>query len=120
MAIPVKNVRGIGPKTVEYLATKKITTVEQLLSSKVEVLASAPGIGVVRAEAAMKEAARLSGNTPATGTTKTVSSSKQQQDKKEKKKKDKGKKDKKKDKKKNRKDKKTRKNDKKKDKKNKK
>lgn len=111
MAIPVKNVRGIGPKTVEYLATKKIKTVEQLLNSKIEVLAGAPGIGVVRAEAAMKAAEKLSGAAPT-----ATDNQKPAKDKKDKKTKDRGKKDKKKDKKKNRKNKKGKK-DKKKDKK---
>lgn len=111
MAIPVNKVTGIGPKTAEYLATKKIKTVEQLLKNNIDVLASAPGIGPVRAEAAIKEANKLLGSAPATGSAVNT----KQKGKKEK---GKARKDKKKDKKKNKKDKKGKK-DKKKDKKNK-
>ena len=115
MAIPVKNVRGIGPKTVAYLATKKIKTVEQLLKSNRDILASAPGIGPARAEAALIEAANLmTSATPAGKAERTGNKStnakrkdkkkkdkKKDKDKKNNKKDKKGKKDKKKDKKKN-------------------
>ncbi len=115
MAIPVKTVRGIGPKTVAYLATKKIKTAEQLLKNNIDLLAAAPGIGPVRAEAAMKDAANLvaatastgkpekTGNKPTAGKRKDKKQKdrKKNKDKKKDKKNKKGKKEKKKDKKKN-------------------
>ena len=89
MALPVNKVRGIGPKTVAYLATRKIKTVEQLLSSKLEILANAPGIGPARAEAAFNAAAEILAANSLENTDTPVSSEKANKPKKKDKNKDK-------------------------------
>lgn len=92
MAIPVSRVRGIGPKTVEYLASKKITTVDALLKSGETVLAEAPGFGAARAEQAMAAARELVGSS-ASADVSVPAESKKSADDKKKQKKDKKKKE---------------------------
>ncbi len=121
MTTPVNKVNGIGPKTVEFLKTKRITTVETLIKRGAAILETAPGFSSGRAANAISEANALLSGTPVQKTAKSAgkvktspekSAKKEKKGKKEKKKdkekKSKGKKgkDKKKDKKKNKKNKK--------------
>ena len=90
MTIPVNTVNGIGPKTTEYLKTKNVTTVAELVKFGVTNLSLAPSFNPGRATTAINEAKKLiSGSS----TSKTKKSDKK--DKKNKKTKDKKKKDKK-------------------------
>ncbi len=121
MTTPVNMVDGIGPKTVEFLKKRRITTVEGLVKRGISVLETAPGFSPGRAATVLKVAIAVLDGTyvakkskPATKTkVKTKPEKSGKKDKKEKKKekdkksKDKkGKKEKKKDRKKNKKNKK--------------
>ncbi len=66
MTIPVNQVIGIGPKTTDYLKTKRVTTAEGLIKFGVEKLALAPGFNPGRAETVMKAADSLLGNNTST------------------------------------------------------
>lgn len=105
MTTPVNKVNGIGPKTVEYLKAKKITTVEGLVKRGASVLEAAPGFSVGRAENTINAANALLSGSPVQKTAKPVSTvkgkseKKVKKEKKDKKKDKKGKKEKKKDKK---------------------
>lgn len=68
MSTPVNKVNGIGPKTTEYLKTKKITTAEALLRFGVAKLALAPGFNPGRATNAINEAEKLISGTGAGST----------------------------------------------------
>ncbi|PLY16219.1 MAG: hypothetical protein C0631_04145 [Sedimenticola sp.] len=61
MAIPVKHVNGIGPKTVEYLATKGIVTVSDFLNAGPASIEDAPGFSPGRAEQAYAAALSIGG-----------------------------------------------------------
>lgn len=122
MSTPVKQVRGIGPKTAEYLIKQNIQTAEQLIEFGVTNLGLAPGFSAARAETVIEAAKELLGVAEATSlaitfatpeasitsrkSAKDKKKDKGKKDKKKNKKDKKDKKDKKKDKKKNRKDKK--------------
>ena len=123
MTTPVSMVTGVGPKTVEYLKRRRITTAEALVKRGTSVLEAAPGFSPGRATNVIDAATKLlSGETVVVKTAKPVKKAKAKAEKpvkKDKSKKDKkkdkkskykkGKKDKKKDKKKNKKDKKNKK-----------
>lgn len=117
MTTPVNKVAGVGPKTVEYLKRRRITTAEALVKRGTSALETAPGFSFGRAATVIEAANRLLSGEPRVKTAKPTTKVKAEKPAK----KEKGKKEKKKDKK--SKDKKRRKNkkkDKKKDKKNKK
>ena len=61
MTTAVEKVNGVGLRTAKYLKTKRVITAEALIKFGVEKLALAPGIGLERAEAAIKEAKKLVG-----------------------------------------------------------
>ena len=63
MPTPVKLVNGIGPKTTEYLDSKGVTSVQQLIKFGVAALSEAPGFSPGRAENAMAAAKALIGKT---------------------------------------------------------
>lgn len=56
MTTPVNMVNGIGPKTVEFLKSRRITTVEALVKSGVSILETAPGFSPGRAANVLKVA----------------------------------------------------------------
>ncbi len=56
MTTPVSTVNGIGPKTVEFLKKRRITTVEALVKRGVVVLETAPGFSPGRAATVLKVA----------------------------------------------------------------
>jgi helix-hairpin-helix protein len=97
MTTPVNKVNGIGPKTTEFLKSRRITTVEALVKSGVSILETAPGFSPGRAVTVMNEANSLLSGTPVKKAAKPSSKAKvkpEKSDKKAKKdkKKDKGKK----------------------------
>jgi predicted RecB family nuclease len=59
MTTPVSMVDGIGPKTTEFLKTRRITTVEALVKQGPSILETAPGFSPGRAATVMNEANRL-------------------------------------------------------------
>jgi hypothetical protein len=54
MTTPVNTVNGIGPKTVEFLKKKRVTTVEGLVKKGVSLLETAPGFSPSRAANVIK------------------------------------------------------------------
>lgn len=118
MTTPVDKVTGVGPKTVEYLKRRRITTAEALVKRGTSVLETAPGFSPGRAVNVIEAANQLlSRGSVVVKTAKPTTKAKAEKPEK----KEKDKKEKKKDKKsKNKKGKKEKKKDKKKDKKNKK
>ena len=61
MSIPVKKVKGVGPKTAEYLLSKNVETAEALIQFGVKQLAQAPGFSPGRAETVIDEARDMLG-----------------------------------------------------------
>ena len=59
MPTPVKLVNGIGPKTTEYLSSKGVTTVQQLIKFGVAALSEAPGFSPGRADNVLAAAKAL-------------------------------------------------------------
>ena len=54
MTTPVNMVSGIGPKTLEFLKKRRITTVEELVKHGASVLETAPGFSPSRAATVLK------------------------------------------------------------------
>ena len=106
MTTPVNKVTGVGPKTVEYLKTRRITTAEALVKRGISVLEAAPGFSPGRAANVIEAANQLLSGEPVVVKTakpatkaKAEKPAKKEKNKKDKKKDKKNKKDKKKDKK---------------------
>lgn len=59
MTTPVNKVTGVGPKTVEYLKERRITTAEALVKHGTSVLETAPGFSPGRAENVIHAANKL-------------------------------------------------------------
>ena len=59
MTTPVNRVTGVGPKTVEYLKKRRITTVEALIKRGPSVLDEAPGFSPGRAANVIEAANKL-------------------------------------------------------------
>ena len=59
MTTPVNMVTGVGPKTVEYLKRRRITTAETLVKRGSSVLETAPGFSPGRAENVIEAANKL-------------------------------------------------------------
>ena len=59
MTTPVNKVTGVGPKTVEYLKRRRITTAEALVKRGISVLESAPGFSPGRAANVIEAANKL-------------------------------------------------------------
>ncbi len=102
MTTPVNMVTGVGPKTVEYLKRRRITTAETLVKRGSSVLEAAPGFSPGRAENVIEAANKLLRGEPVIVKTakpvkkaKADKPAKKEKDKKDKKKDKKGKKDKK-------------------------
>jgi outer membrane biosynthesis protein TonB len=122
MTTPVNMVSGVGPKTVEYLKSRRITTAEALVTRGLSILEAAPGFSPGRAANVIEAANKLLSGEPVVKTATKAKAEKPAPKKEGKKESKESKKDKKKDKDKKSKDKKGKKNkkDKKKNKKNKK
>lgn len=102
MTTPVNEVEGVGPKTVEYLKKRRITTAEALIKRGASVLETAPGFSPGRATKVIDAANKLLRGEPVIVKTekpikkaKSDKPAKKEKDKKDKKKDKKGKKDKK-------------------------
>jgi helix-hairpin-helix protein len=76
MTTPVSEVNGIGPKTVEYLKGRRITTVEALVKRGASVLESAPGFSPGRAANVLQVATAVLDGTYVAKKKKTVSKAK--------------------------------------------
>ncbi|MGB1801345.1 MAG: helix-hairpin-helix domain-containing protein [Gammaproteobacteria bacterium] len=59
MTTPVNMVTGVGPKTVEYLKKRRITTAEALVKRGISVLEVAPGFSPGRAANVIEAANKL-------------------------------------------------------------
>jgi Helix-hairpin-helix domain len=73
MTTPVSEVNGIGPKTVEFLKRRRISTVEALVKRGASVLETAPGFSPGRAANVLKVAAAVLNGTYVSKKTRAVS-----------------------------------------------
>ena len=64
MTTPVSEVTGVGPKTVEYLKKRRITTAEALVKRGISVLEGAPGFSPGRAANVIDAANKLLSGAP--------------------------------------------------------
>ncbi len=64
MPVSVSEIKGVGPKTTEHLASKGIHSVGELLKAGVGSIADAPGFGQARADTVFSAAKAMKSQSP--------------------------------------------------------